>query len=114
MPALPFHYPHAHNYWMMLYFQGGAAGFGLWSLGWLALAVRLGRFARRAEPAAGGRWARLQARILPALLGTSLFFILLYGAGDFPDHAIRHAQFYLLGLALALTAPPRTEAAPAP
>lgn len=113
-PALPFHYPHAHNYWMMLYFQGGAAGFGLWSLGWLALAVRLGRFARRAEPAAGGRWARLQARILPALLGTSLFFILLYGVGDFPDHAIRHAQFYLLGLALALTAPPRTEAAPAP
>ena len=55
-----------------------------------------------------------QARILPALLGTSLFFILLYGVGDFPDHAIRHAQFYLLGLALALTAPPRTEAAPAP
>lgn len=50
-PLVPVRYPHAHSYWLMLYFQGGAVGFGLWSAGWLALA---GRLLRCAACARGG------------------------------------------------------------
>jgi O-antigen ligase len=100
-PRVPFQYPHAHSYWLMLYFQGGAVGFALWSLGWLALGLRLGRRARQAEQAAAGWRGRVQARVLPALLGAGLAFILIYGLGDYPDNMVRHAQFYLAGLAVA-------------
>jgi hypothetical protein len=89
----------------MLYFQGGAIGFTLWSLGWLALFIRLGRFARRADRAALGWGERFRARVLPMLLFTGIAFILVYGIGDFPDNAIRLAQFYLAGLVMALTLP---------
>lgn len=113
-PAVRVHYPHTHNYWLMLYFQSGLVGLACWGAGWLATALRLGWFARCADPVAAGRKGRIRARVLPALLGTGLAFILLYGVGDFPDHAIRHAQFYLLGLAMALMASPKPETAPAP
>lgn len=114
-PAVRVHYPHTHNYWLMLYFQGGLVGLAFWGTGWLAMALRLGRFARRADPTGAGRKGRIRARLLPALLGTGFFFILFYGVGDFPDHAIRHALFYLLGLAMALTSPLlKTETVPAP
>jgi hypothetical protein len=106
-PRVPVKYPHTHSYWLMLYFQGGRIAFGLWSLGWLALGIRLGRFAGRAERGVSGWLERLRARLLPALLGGGLVFILTYGIGDFPDHVIRHVQFYLIGLVMALTAPPR-------
>ena len=43
------------------------------------------------------------------LLGTGLAFILVYGIADFPDSVIRQVQFYLAGLALALTQPVRAE-----
>lgn len=105
-PLVPVRFPHAHQYWLMLYFQGGAVGFALWSLGWLLLFIRLGRFAQRADRAASGWRERLQVRILPMLLLTGMAFILIYGLGDFPDHAIRLAQFYLAGLGMALTLPP--------
>ncbi len=111
-PWVPVRFPHTHSYWLMLYFQGGAVGFTFWSLGWLLLSVRLGRFANRACRAAAGWGGRLQARILPSLLGTGIAFILVYGVGDYPDHVLRHALFYLAGLALALTAPPRPGAEP--
>jgi len=101
-PLVPVRYPHAHQYWLMLYFQGGAIGFALWSLGWLALGARLARGLARAGRTARGAWrARLRARVLPALLATALAFVLVYGIGDFPDHVIRHAQFLLAGLAVA-------------
>ncbi len=106
-PLVPVRYPHAHQYWLMLYFQGGAAGFALWSLGWLALGLRLGRYSGRAEQAAAGWAERVRARVLPTLLLVGVAFILIYGIGDFPDHVIRHAQFYLAGLAAALTLPPQ-------
>lgn len=109
-PAVRFHYPHPHNYWLMLYFQGGAIGFALWGLGWLATGIRLGRFARRADPAAADGPERIRVRLLPALLGTCFFFILFYGVGDYPDHTVRHALYYLLGLAMALLAPLEREA----
>ncbi len=106
-PPMPVHYSHAHNYWLMLYFQGGAAGFALWSLGWLALGGRLVRFGVRAGRAAeGGGLALLRARVLPTLLGMGIVFILVYGIGDFPDNAIRMSQFLLAGLAMALTGSP--------
>lgn len=105
-PRVPVHYPHAHSYWLMLYFQGGAVGFVLWSLGWLALGGRLARFTCRLDKLAALSWLEhVRARILPVLLGTGLVFILIYGIGDFPDNVIRHAQFYLAGLAMALTRP---------
>ena len=106
-PRVPVSYPHTHSYWLMLYFQGGRIAFSLWSLGWLALGLRLGRFAGRAEREAANWPGRLRARVLPALLGSGLVFILVYGIGDYPDHVIRHVQFYLIGLVLALTAPRR-------
>ena len=111
-PLVPVRYPHPHSYWLMLYFQGGATAFLLWSLGWLLLLLRLGRHANRKCRAATDWLARLRARLLPALLGTGIAYILVYGIGDYPDHVIRHTLFYLAGLALALTAPPRPEAAP--
>ena len=108
-PLVPVRYPHAHQYWLMLYFQGGAVGFAFWSLGWLALGGRLLRFAGHSGRAAVGDWKnRLRARVLPALLATALAYVLVYGIGDFPDHVIRHSQFYLAGLAVALTRWPRT------
>lgn len=105
-PLVPFHYPHAHSYWLMLYFQGGAVGFALWSLGWLALGLRLVRFTCRAERIESEWRERLRARALPVLLGMGLAFILIYGIVDFPDQLIRHVQFYLAGLAVALVPPP--------
>ncbi len=104
-PRVPVRYPHAHSYWLMLYFQGGAVGFALWSLGWLALGIRLGRFSHRAGKGLICWGDRFRARILPMLLGTGMAFILIYGIADFPDNVIRHAQFYLAGLVMALTLP---------
>ena len=100
-PLVPFRYPHAHSYWIMLYFQGGKIGFVLWSLGWLFLGIRLGIQAFRAGRAEGRWCGKLRARSLPVLLGTGLAFILIYGIGDFPDHVIRFSQFALAGLAIS-------------
>lgn len=110
-PRGRFHYPHAHSYWLMVPFQGGLVALALWGGGWLALGGRLSRRMYRWTAQAAPTWrARVQARLLPALLGASLLFILVYGLADFPDNAIRHAQFYLLGLIMALTRPAAPEA----
>ncbi len=100
-PLVPFRYPHAHSYWLMLYFQGGKIGFLLWSVGWLALGIRLWRTAYRAEREEITWRKKLGARSLPVLLGTGIAFILIYGIGDFPDQVIRLSQFCLAGLAVA-------------
>lgn len=104
-PRVPVRYPHAHSYWLMLYFQGGAIGFALWSLGWLALGLRLAGHPRRAEQGVVAWGDRLRVRVLPMLLGIGIAYILIYGIGDFPDNVIRHVQFYLAGLVMALTLP---------
>lgn len=101
-PLVPVRYPHAHSYWLMLYFQGGAIGLFLWSAGWLALASRL---LRRAACHGGAR-ERFQARVLPALLLAGIAFVLVYGIGDFPDNVIRASLFHFIGLGLTLTQPP--------
>lgn len=103
-PMVPVHYPHTHSYWLMLYFQGGRVGFLLWSLGWLALGLRLACTTRRFERAESSWAGRLRARALPVLLGLGAAGILVYGIMDFPDHALRQAQFYLLGTGMGLTA----------
>ena len=103
-PMVPVHYPHTHSYWLMLYFQGGRVGFLLWSLGWLALGLRLAFTTRRFERAESSWVGRLHARSLPVLLGLGAAGILVYGIMDFPDHALRQAQFYLLGTGMGLTA----------
>lgn len=104
-PLVPVRYPHAHSYWLMLYFQGGAVGFALGTAGWLALAGRLLWGAACAGRQASGGWReRLRARVLPSLLATGLFYVLVYGIGDFPDSVIRASLFYLIGLAMALGA----------
>jgi O-antigen ligase len=101
-PKVPVHYPHAHSYWLMLWFQGGATGLALWTLGWGALGGRLARAARTAEGFATSWRARLQRRVLPVLLATGIGYILVYGIGDFPDNVIRQSLFYLAGLAVGL------------
>lgn len=113
-PLVPVCYPHTHSYWLMLYFQGGTVAFAVWSLAWLAMGLRLGRFAGRSEQAVAGWVERLRGRILPVLLGTGAAFILVYGLVDYPDHVIRHVQFYLVGLAMALTRPRPAMEEPAP
>ena len=112
-PLVPFHYPHSHSYWLMLYFQGGAVALVTWSLAWLVLMGRLGRLAGRAEAAVSGWRAKGMARALPVLLLCSLAYILVYGIGDYPDHVIRQAQFYLAGLSVALAYPVRGRTEPA-
>ena len=107
-PLVPVRYPHAHSYWLMLYFQGGAIGFGLWSAGWLALA---GRLLRCAACHRGCVRERFRDRVLPALLLAGIAYVLVYGVGDFPDSVIRASLFYFIGLALALTQPPPEVAA---
>jgi O-antigen ligase len=96
-PLVPVHYPHTHSYWLMMYFQGGRVAFVVWSLAWLAMGLRLGRWAGRAEDRVFGWMGRMRARILPVLIGTGAAYILVYGIGDYPDHVIRHVQFYLHG-----------------
>jgi len=105
-PLVAFRYPHTHQYWLMLYFQGGIVGFTLWTLGWLTLLIRLARYKTRQERLAVNWQSRLQSRLLPALLGMGIVYILIYGLGDYPDHVIRRSQFFLAGLAMALTAFP--------
>ena len=39
------------------------------------------------------------------LSGIGIAFILVYGIADYPDNVIRHAQFYLAGLVMAMTLP---------
>jgi hypothetical protein len=101
-PLVPVHYPHTHSYWLMMYFQGGRVALGVWGLAWVALALRLGRFAGRSERMATNWLGRLRARVLPMVIGAGGAYILIYGIGDYPDHVIRHVQFYLVGLAMAL------------
>lgn len=105
-PRGPIHYPHTHSYWLMLGLQGGRIALGLWSLAWLLLGVRLVVWSARASRPPGHWVERMRARTAPVLLLAGLAFILFYGIVDFPDHAIRQAQFYLAGLAMALTALP--------
>ena len=107
-PLVPVRYPHAHSYWLMLYFQGGAIGFCLWSAGWLALA---GRLLRCAACHRGCVRERFRDRVLPALLLAGIVYVLVYGIGDFPDSVIRASLFHFIGLGLALTQPPPEAAA---
>lgn len=102
-PLVPFRYPHAHSYWLMLSFQGGRVGLATWSLAWLALAWRLGRHLRRASRGHSGFWDGCRARALPVLLALGMGFVLFYGVVDYPDHLLRHALYLLAGLAMALT-----------
>ena len=111
-PRTRIHYPHSHSYWLMTYFQGGRVAFGLCVLAWAALLVRLWRFMAAAAPGAGFL-VRLRARALPLLLLACAACVLVYGVADYPDNAIRNAQFYLVGLAMALTRPPAAREADA-
>lgn len=106
----PFHYPHAHSYWLMLYFQGGLVALGLWGAGWLILLGRLwGRMEE--ERRMGAAEDRPSARrILPLLLLSCILFVLWYGVVDFPDHLARQAQFCLAAFALVLAYPSHGEA----
>ena len=111
-PRIWFRFPHAHSYWLMLYFQGGTVGLALWSLGWAALAVRLGRGMARARQGVAPWGERLRAPLLPLLLGSGMAFILIYGIADYPDSVIRQALFYLAGLAMVPIPAPATASAP--
>ena len=92
-------YPHAHSYWLMMAFQGGAVAVVLWSAGWLSLVAGLLRALRRE--------GTLANRALPAFFLAAVGMILLYGAADYPDNLIRDVQFLLPALALAWAWPPK-------
>ncbi len=102
-PRGPIEYPHTHSYWLMIYFQGGTVALALWGLAWFLLEARLARFSVRSARLESTGGARMRTQLLPALLLSGTVFVLIYGIVDYPDHAIRHAQFYLAGLAMALT-----------
>ncbi len=95
---LPFVFPHAHSYWLMLVVQGGyvalAAGLAAW--GGLALGLLL---ALRRIPGSA-----MAARATPALLLTLLAMVLGYGVADFPDSVLRTCQFLLAAAAVACIA----------
>lgn len=110
-PRLWFRFPHAHSYWLMLYFQGGAVGLALWGLGWLALGGRLGRGMARARQGVATWGERVRAPLLPLLLGAGMAFILIYGIADYPDSVVRQALFYLAGLAMVRIPAPAAAAA---
>ena len=95
-------YPHAHSYWLMLAFQGGAVAVVLWGAGWLALAAGLFRGLHGEGTLAG--------RAMPAFFLAAVGMILLYGTADYPDNLIRDVQFLLPALALAWAWPPKKEA----
>lgn len=109
LQSRPVVYPHAHSYWLMLSFQGGAVAVALWVGGWLALLAGLSRALYRAgKGAAGCPWRRqLEARALPAFFLAAVGMILLYATGDYPDNLVRDVQFALPALALAWAWPPR-------
>lgn len=105
-PVSIHHFPHAHSYWLMLLFQGGALALLTWGTAWLALAIRLRNWLAR-EQAPVHTWrARWNVRMLPVLLGTLLALFLVYGLADFPDHIARTCQFLLVGLILGVTRNP--------
>jgi O-antigen ligase len=110
----PAYYPHAHCYWLMLVFQGGAVAVVLWGGGWLALLAGLACALRRAgQETAGTPWRqKLEARALPAFFLAAIGMVLLYATGDYPDNLMRDVQFALPALALAWAWPPRRPAAP--
>lgn len=104
-PRWSLYYPHAHSYWLMTYFQGGRIGAVLFGAAWLALLVRLLRRGRD-EVHAGDWLERMRSRVPWALMVAMISYILIYGIIDYPDHLIRHVQFFLIGLILAFTAKP--------
>ena len=108
-PRWPIKYPHAHSYWLMLYFQGGQVGAVLFGAAWLALLARLIR-SKIDNGDAKSLLDRMRARTPWALMMCLMSYILLYGIIDYPDHLLRHAQFFLVALILAYTASPRASA----
>lgn len=106
-PNVPVRFPHAHRYWLMMYFQGGRIAVLLWGLGWLCMLFRFVRrsILREHSPCAGW-WAHIQARALPAMVLAGLVTFIVYGLVDYPDGLARDAQFYLIGFAMALAALP--------
>lgn len=97
-------FPHAHGYWRMVRFEGGLVGLVLCVLAWGQLALlaaqKLWREGRSWASAVPWR-VRFQQRCLGAVLLSALGCILVYGFWDYPDHAIRHAQFFLMALIMA-------------
>ena len=95
---LPFFFPHAHSYWLMLVVQGGYVALLAGLAAWGGLAVGLLLALRRIP----GR--EMAARATPALLLTLLAMVLGYGVADFPDSVLRTCQFLLAAAAVACIA----------
>ncbi len=93
-PPSPFHYPHQHQFWLNRLFESGWIGLLLHAAAWALLAAGLLRFTL-AQPTFSGR-------LLPGAVGLILLFIHLYGLGDYPDHVVRMAQYWLVPVALVL------------
>ncbi len=103
-------FPHAHSYWRMAWFQGGACGLALALLAWGAAfcaAFRRLFLERYRRGVAGETPGKALRRSLPAATAVALVFsLLLYGIWDFPDSVARQAQFLLLGVLMAFSAFP--------
>lgn len=93
-PKATFTFPHAHQYWLKLLFECGWLGVLLYLAAWLLLAVQLLRaiFSR----------ATFEDRVLPGMVALCLLMIHVYGLGDFPDHVVMTAQYWLIPAALVV------------
>lgn len=96
--GMPFEFPHAHSYWLMLATQGGRLGLGAGVLAWGAAGIGLLATARRAKKAGRG-----DVRTAALALAAGMAVVLGYGVADYPDNAARMAQFLLAAAAMACT-----------
>lgn len=93
-PRSRFHYPHPHQFWLKLLFEFGWTGLILHLTAWSMLGYSLARCIRQQ--------ATFSQRMLPGTVAGILLMIHLYGMGDYPDHIVQMAQFWLVPVALAL------------
>ncbi len=94
-PKATYHFPHPHEYWLMVLFEHGLPGLALHLTAWLLLGLRLLRTIAR-----GTTFADRLAAGTPLVL---LLHIHIYGLGDYPDSLVRILLWWLIPVALVAT-----------
>ncbi len=93
-PEARFEFPHPHQFWLKALFEYGLVGFALQLAAWSLLVVQLLRVMARESV--------FEERLLPGTVGLLILFIHLYGMGDYPDHVVQAALFWLVPVALVI------------
>ena len=95
-PPSPFHFAHAHSYWLYVLFSYGAVGLALHAAGWTLLAGRLAKHIRRQRAP--------EDRLLPGLVLLLILHIHVYGLADWPASVVGVMLIWLIPAALVVTA----------